>query len=76
LISVQGGEIRATMFNACVDKYDPVLEVGKVFLCSNMQVKPANKQYNGGKHDYELTINESSVIVPVDDDATIAAITV
>jgi replication factor A1 len=72
----QGSSIRATMFNATVDKFDPILEIGKVYLCSNMQAKPANKQFNNTGHEYELTVNDSSTIMPVEDDSSIKEISV
>lgn len=48
-----------------------MLDVGKVYFMSRMQVKAANKQYSTIPHDYELTMNESSEVVLAEEDASI-----
>ena len=41
----ESGEIRATVFNALVDKYY-TMEVGKIYLISKCQLKKAYKQFS------------------------------
>ncbi|VDD74949.1 unnamed protein product [Mesocestoides corti] len=61
------GEIRATAFNAEVDKFYDMIEVNKVYYISKATLKPANKQFNTTNNDYEMTLNSDTQIVPCDD---------
>lgn len=56
------GEIRCTGFNEAVDKYYEMLEIDSVYYVSRCQLKAANKQYSNMKNDYEMTINNDTVI--------------
>ncbi|XP_065054177.1 replication protein A 70 kDa DNA-binding subunit-like [Rhopilema esculentum] len=56
------GEIKATGFNDAVDKFHPLLEVGKVYFISRGSLRTANKQYTSLKNDYEMYLNNDSVI--------------
>jgi len=72
LLDGQGGEIRATCFNAQADQFFDLIEVDKVYLISNGSVKPALKNYNSLNHEYEITLdNKTSIEVCVDDDSNI-----
>ena len=64
LLDGNGGEIRATMFNDAVDKFDPVFQVNKVFLISKGSLKPANKKFSSIKNEYEIMLDANSVVVP------------
>ncbi|VDN97194.1 unnamed protein product [Rodentolepis nana] len=61
------GEIRATAFNAEVDRFFDLIEVNKVFYISKASLKPANRQFNNTDNDYEMNINADTQIVPCDD---------
>lgn len=61
------GEIRATAFNAEVDRFFNLIEVNKVYYISKASLKPANKQFNNTDNDYEMNINSDTQIVPCDD---------
>ncbi|VDL80529.1 unnamed protein product [Schistocephalus solidus] len=63
----ESGEIRATAFNAEVDKFYDLIEVQKVYYISKATLKPANKQYNTTNNDYEMTLNSDTQIVPCED---------
>nr|XP_020473738.1 replication protein A 70 kDa DNA-binding subunit-like isoform X2 [Monopterus albus] len=63
----ESGEIRITAFNKEVDSFFSLVEQGKVYYISKATLKPANKQYTTVKHDYEMTLNAHSSIVPCDD---------
>ncbi|CAD6334907.1 unnamed protein product [Miscanthus lutarioriparius] len=72
LLDGQGGEIRATCFNAQADQFFDLIEVDKVYLISKGSVKPARKQFNSLNHEYEITLDfKSSIEVCVDDDSNI-----
>jgi len=63
----ESGEIRATAFKAECDKFEPIVEVDKVYYISNCKLKPANKQYSNLNNDYELTFYEQSEMTPCND---------
>jgi len=63
----ESGEIRATAFKEQCDAYYTMIEVGKVYLISNCQVKPANKQFSKLRNDYELTFKDNVVVQRCDD---------
>ncbi|XP_047141686.1 replication protein A 70 kDa DNA-binding subunit isoform X1 [Hydra vulgaris] len=58
----ESGEIRATAFNEVVDKYYDLLEIGKVYYITKGSLKTANKQYSSLKNDYEMTLNNDSLV--------------
>ncbi|KAL5110312.1 Replication protein A 70 kDa DNA-binding subunit [Taenia crassiceps] len=61
------GEIRATAFNAEVDKFYDLVEVNKVYYISKASLKPANKQFNTTNNDYEMALNSDTQIVACED---------
>lgn len=63
----ESGEIKITAFNKEVDKFFSLVEQGKVYYISKASLKAANKQFNTLKHEYEMTLNAHSSIVPCDD---------
>ncbi|KFG32582.1 replication factor-a protein 1 (rpa1) subfamily protein, partial [Toxoplasma gondii FOU] len=68
------GEIRATFFNAAVDKWYNILQEGKVYYFRGGSVKPKNPRFNHTRHDYELTFDEKSSIVEAESGADIPSI--
>jgi len=66
----ESGEIRATAFKNECDKFEPMVEVNKVYYISNCKLKTANKQFSTLNNDYELTFNEMSEMVPCTDQDT------
>merc|ERR1719187_322630 len=58
----ESGEIRATAFKDQCDQYYDMIQVGKVYLISNCQVKAANKQFSKLKNDYELTFKDNVTV--------------
>ncbi|XP_053984210.1 replication protein A 70 kDa DNA-binding subunit [Hylaeus anthracinus] len=63
----ESGEIRCTAFRDQCDKYFDMIEVGKVYYISRATLKPANKQFNNLKNDYEITLTGDSEIIPCHD---------
>lgn len=59
-----------TGFNDMVDKYFDLLQVGQVYEVSGASVKMANKRYSNVKNDYEMTMENDTMIRPVVDGAT------
>lgn len=72
LLDSDGGEIRVTCFNAVVDRFYEVIEVGKVYLISKGSLKPARKDFNHLKNEWEVFLEaSSSVELCPDEDNTI-----
>ncbi|KAL9246974.1 hypothetical protein vseg_020451 [Gypsophila vaccaria] len=68
LLDSEGGEIRVTCFNAVVDQFYDVIEVGKVYMISKGTLKPAQKNFNHLPNDYEITLDMTSLVQPCYDD--------
>lgn len=62
LLDSDGGEIRATCFNAVVDRFYDVIEVGKVYLISKGSLKPAQKNFNHLKNEWEIFLEATSTV--------------
>ena len=65
------GEIRATCFNDAADRFYDVVQVGKVYIISRGQLKPARKQFSTLANDFEIGMEASSQVEEVPDDAGI-----
>ncbi|KAJ0987614.1 hypothetical protein J5N97_005970 [Dioscorea zingiberensis] len=58
-----GGEIRkATCFNAVVDRFYDVVEVGKVYTISKGSLKPAQKNFNHLNNQWEIFLDVTSIV--------------
>ncbi|XWS37265.1 hypothetical protein CRYUN_Cryun19dG0028600 [Craigia yunnanensis] len=62
LTDEDGTQIQATMFNEAARKFYEKFQLGKVYYISKGTLKVANKQYKTVKNDYEMTLNENSVV--------------
>lgn len=58
----ESGEIRVTAFKEQCDKFQPMIEIGKVYYITGGTLKAANKQYSTLNNDYEMTLKDSSEI--------------
>ena len=57
------GLIRATAFKEQADKFYASMEVGKSYLISRGQIKPANRKFNKTSTvEYEITLDRDSVV--------------
>lgn len=73
LLDSDGGEIRVTCFNSVVDRFYDVVEVGKVYLISKGNLKPAKKTFNHLNHDWEIFLEATSTVdVCPDEDSCIS----
>lgn len=68
LLSIQGGEIRATAFNEVADKFFNVFEHGHVYYISGGKLTPARKQYSHLKNDYEIRLGHETNVQPCEED--------
>ncbi|KAJ0960043.1 hypothetical protein J5N97_000158 [Dioscorea zingiberensis] len=62
LLDSDGGEIRATCFNAVVDRFYDVVEVGKVYTISKGSLKPAQKNFNHLNNQWEIFLDVTSIV--------------
>ncbi|KAI4335240.1 hypothetical protein L6164_013904 [Bauhinia variegata] len=62
LLDSDGGEIRVTCFNAVVDQFYDAIEVGKVYLISKGSLKPAQKNFNHLKNEWEILLDSNSTV--------------
>ncbi|XP_007037579.2 PREDICTED: replication protein A 70 kDa DNA-binding subunit B [Theobroma cacao] len=62
LTDEDGTQIQATMFNEAARKFYEKFQLGKVYYISKGTLKVANKQFKTLQNDYEMTLNESSVV--------------
>lgn len=62
LLDSDGGEIRVTCFNAVVDRFYDAIEIGKVYLISKGSLKPAQKNFNHLKNEWEIFLETTSTV--------------
>jgi len=67
----ESGEIRATGFNAELDKFYDMLEISKVYYITGATLKTANKQYSKLDNDYEMTFNKMTEITICEEDEAV-----
>ncbi|XP_001604531.1 replication protein A 70 kDa DNA-binding subunit [Nasonia vitripennis] len=58
----ESSEIRCTAFRDQCDKFYDLIEIDKVYYISKCQLKPANKQFNHLRNDYEMSLTYDSQI--------------
>ncbi|KAL0550549.1 hypothetical protein IC582_015071 [Cucumis melo] len=68
LLDAYRGEIRVTCFNTVADQFYNQIESGKVYFISKGSLKPAQKNYNHLKNDYEIFLENTSTIQPCFED--------
>ncbi|CAN0839377.1 Replication protein A 70 kDa DNA-binding subunit A [Linum grandiflorum] len=62
LLDSDGGEIRVTCFNSVVDRFYDVIEVGRVYLIAKGNLKPAQKNFNHLKNEWEIFLEAASTV--------------
>ncbi|KAF4377891.1 hypothetical protein F8388_018492 [Cannabis sativa] len=68
LLDSEGGEIRATCFNAVADQFYNQIEVGRIYMISKGSLKPAQKNFNHLRNDQEIFLESTSTIQPCFED--------
>ena len=63
LVDSEGTAIQATLWREAVERYENVLEVGKLYYVSKGSLRPANRQYTTVNNDYEMSLDGKSEIV-------------
>lgn len=61
-VDEEGTAIGATLWREAIEKYDSVLEVGKVYYVSKGTLKPADKRYSTSGNDYEMNLDGKAEI--------------
>ncbi|CAM0943763.1 unnamed protein product [Alopecurus aequalis] len=62
LLDSDGGEIRVACFNALLDRFYEVVEVGKVYVVSRGNLKPAQKNFNHLNNEWEIMLENGSTV--------------
>ncbi|KAG8379305.1 hypothetical protein BUALT_Bualt07G0074600 [Buddleja alternifolia] len=70
LTDEDGTQIQATMFNDAAKKFFDKFQMGKVYYISKGTLKVANKQFKTVQNDYEMTLNENSLVEEASNEAT------
>ncbi|KAL2935356.1 Replication protein A 70 kDa DNA-binding subunit B [Bienertia sinuspersici] len=65
LTDEDGTQIQATMFKEAAKKFHDIFQMGKVYYISKGTLKVANKRFNPVPNDYEMTLNENSIVEEV-----------
>ncbi|GLT91316.1 hypothetical protein SLE2022_092090 [Rubroshorea leprosula] len=71
LLDSDGGEIRATCFNAVAEQFYNQIEEGRVYSISKGSLKHARKDFNHLHNDHEILLDSSSIVLPSEDDNSI-----
>nr|XP_019709949.1 replication protein A 70 kDa DNA-binding subunit B isoform X2 [Elaeis guineensis] len=71
LTDEDGTQIQATMFNEAASKFYPKFELGKVYYISKGSLRVANRQFRTVQNDYEMNLNENSIVEEADGEAFI-----
>jgi replication factor A1 len=71
LVDAEGSAIRATVFQEGVNKFNDMMENGKVYIFTKGTVKQANKKFSNLPNDYELSFDQHAEITAVGDDDAI-----
>ncbi|GAA0160648.1 DNA metabolism protein [Lithospermum erythrorhizon] len=70
LTDEDGTQIQATMFNEAAKKFFDKFQLGKVYYISKGSLRVANKQFKTVQNDYEMTLNENSVVEEASEEAS------
>ncbi|MCO5550688.1 hypothetical protein L7F22_004178 [Adiantum nelumboides] len=62
VLDAEGGEIRVTCFNNVADQFYEQLEAGGVYMISKGSLKPAQRNFNHLKNDWEIFLENSSTV--------------
>ncbi|VFQ87507.1 unnamed protein product [Cuscuta campestris] len=68
LTDQDGTQIQATMFNEAAKKFYDKFELGKMYYISKGTLKVANKQFKTVQNDYEMTLNDYSIVEEASDE--------
>lgn len=71
LMDKHGTQIQATFFKDAVDKFDPIINEGGIYLFSNGTVKIANQRFTSIKNDFCLVFDKQGEIIEVPNDSSI-----
>lgn len=62
VLDSDGGEIRVTCFNAVLDRFYNTIDVGKIYVISKGRLKPAQRNFNHLKNEWEISLDASSTV--------------
>lgn len=62
LLDAAGGEIRVVCWNDQCDRWEPVIEQGKVYMISKASLRNKRGNFNQTRHAFEIHLENSSVV--------------
>lgn len=68
LVDSAGGEIKVTAFTDACDKFYDLIQKGKVYMVSKASLKPKRAAYNNTRHDFEIQLENASVVQLCEDE--------
>jgi replication factor A1 len=74
LLDKHGGEIRASLWDDAVSKFNEYLKPGRVYTFSGGVARVANRNFTTCRHNYELSFFEDAKVVMVENDDSIGAV--
>lgn len=76
ILDTEGTEMQVNCFNKIADKLYPVIKIGHVYEIIGGYIKANDHKYNHTKSDYQIALNEDSIINPVLDNFSIAELSI
>ncbi|KAM0681595.1 Replication factor A protein 1 [Glugoides intestinalis] len=67
-IADTSGQIKCVAFSENVDAFYPIIDNNKVYMISNVLVKPSNKRYSQNTSDFEIHLEKNTQIVKIGDE--------
>ena len=71
ILDQEGSEMSVTSFNRTATKFFDLIREGCVYEISGGYVKMNNRKFNSTKADYQLILNDSTIITEMKDEGTI-----
>lgn len=71
ILDQEGSEMQVTCFNKTATKFFDLIEEGKVYEITGGYVKLNNRKFISSGKDYQLILNEASLIKPIVDEGNI-----
>ena len=62
-------QIKVIAFNQAVDTFFPIIQTNKVYEISHGAIKMANKKFSNIDNDYEIQLEENSIVTAVEDNS-------
>lgn len=72
IMDTEGSEMQVSCFNKVANKLYPVIQEGGLYEIIGGYIKINDKKYNQTKSDYQISLNDESLVYPIIDDNSVA----